>query len=924
MRALALAALLLWPAPHGDDPSSRTFAVRCGKLYVGNDTVLEDATMLVVDGRITAVGAAANAPAVPQGTPVLDALDRVVMPGLVLADTDLGGHQDASHNVTPDFVATEGFDFAAARARFLSGGVTTVYLSPGRYRLISGQGSVVKLFGDDLVQRVLDEQACLRINMGSQAAQAPALYKPTAAPTSDDPLLPARRQLPSARISMLTELRRLFREADGEATARLAGTGSGEDRYHQGPLQEAARGELPLRIATARAADAQRALQLARELHARLVLENPPEIGAIAEAAAQQGASAVFRLPVRPGASNPGGEDRKSSEPRPQPDDPARAAASGMRIALAPTDDDDLPDALLVAGIAVRHGLAPRAALRAITGDAAAILGVDERVGTLEPGKDADFLVLSGEPFAIGTMVEKTFVDGVLAFERKASGDVLAVRAGKVMTMAGRTLRDGMVIVQDGTIRAVGEDLAIPYGARLIEVPGGTIVPGFIDAYSHLGLSGSGAGIPKGSADQCIAEAVAPNDPLFRGAVEAGLTTVLVAGVDGDPVSGRVAALKTAARDRASMVLKAMAAQRFVYDAIEPDGIKPLADALDRARKYIEKWEQYRKAQQEIAEGKAKPKPEPTPAPEPAQVDPLSGTWELEFEDGPPFPMVITLELKLEGTAVTGELTLEIRGRKLPPVELREARLQDKKLTFLLQAPMMGESKGSADIGEDSMEGTLAGEQQTVHFSGKRVRKPGGAPVAADPSAGPHEPEIDEALEPLRAVIEHRIPAVIRSDRAPAIERVLEWLEENKLAYVLTGLRDAVETPEILGASHAPVVLGPDVVQREGGQTINAAAVFADRGHPIAFGTGATAGARFLPLHAAMAVRYGMDPARALEALTIEPARMFKLDDRVGSLERGKDADFVVFSGNPFEMTSRVILVVVNGAVVVDHREASR
>ena len=56
----------------------------------------------------------------------------------------------------------------------------------------------------------------------------------------------------------------------------------------------------------------------------------------------------------------------------------------------------------------------------------------------------------------------------------------------------------------------------------------------------------------------------------------------------------------------------------------------------------------------------------------------------------------------------------------------------------------------------------------------------------------------------------------------------------------------------------------------------------------------------------------------ALKAMTIHAARMFKIDDRVGSLERGKDADFVVFSGSPFEMTSRVQLVVVNGVVVVD------
>jgi imidazolonepropionase-like amidohydrolase len=64
-----------------------------------------------------------------------------------------------------------------------------------------------------------------------------------------------------------------------------------------------------------------------------------------------------------------------------------------------------------------------------------------------------------------------------------------------------------------------------------------------------------------------------------------------------------------------------------------------------------------------------------------------------------------------------------------------------------------------------------------------------------------------------------------------------------------------------------------------------------------------------------------MDPQEALAALTLNPARMFRLDDRIGSLARGKDADVVVFSGNPFELTSRVLLVLVDGRIAVDRRK---
>src|SRR5690606_4655166 len=143
---------------------------------------------------------------------------------------DINEHRDSNYNVTPDFVALEGFDFLSRHPRALSGGVTTAYLSPGRQRFVSGQGSVVKLHGDDLVERVLAENACLRITLGKNANNSPQLFEPTQHPTADDPLLPARRQYPTARISQLHQLRELFRGASAGETP-IQGQGAVEDRY---------------------------------------------------------------------------------------------------------------------------------------------------------------------------------------------------------------------------------------------------------------------------------------------------------------------------------------------------------------------------------------------------------------------------------------------------------------------------------------------------------------------------------------------------------------------------------------------------------------------------------------------------------------------------------------------------------------------
>lgn len=930
MRALAVAAALLVSGgePTTTEPPSRTFAVRCHKLYVGDGVVLTDATMVVVDGRIQAVGSGPRTPTLPADMPILDASDKIVMPGIVLADTDLSGHGDGKYNVTPDFVALDGFDFVRVHGRPLSGGVTTAYLSPGRGRLISGQGSVVKLHGDDLVQRVLAENACLRVNMGTASTKAPVVFEPTPTPTADDPLVPARQQYPTARISVLPVLRKMFREAlatDTDADGRLAGEGADEDHYSVEPLRQTARGSLPLRISLTKGADAKRALFLARELGARLVLENPQQIGAVAASAADGDASAVFRIPVRPGQSNPGGEDRRNKSPLPSPNSAVEAAAAGMRIALTPSSTADLIDTLLVAGLAIRAGLTPEQAMRAITGDAAAILGVQDRVGTLARGRDADFLVLSGEPFAIGTMVEKTFIDGEVAWQRKTSPNVLAVRVGRILTMTGRTYRDGMLIVQDGTIKAVGEDLSLPYGARLLDLGDGVMMPGFIDAYSHLGLSGDGSGIPTGAADQRVADVVRHDDPLFKQALQEGLTTVLVSGRDAGAVSGRVAAIKTGAKDHEKMVLRETAALRFVFDGIGPDAIKSLQGTIDRGAKYLESWQKYEKALAEWKSGerKAKPAEEKPKVEEVEKADPVSGDWELEFVDGPPFP--ITLELKLAGKVVTGKLIMEMGSQTI------EANVDDglfENGTLTCKITMMG-SEGSvtAKVADDEMTGTIQGETRTTEFTGRRVDAPEqptageGKKPEAEKSDEPKKPAVDESLEPLRALLQNEIPAIVRTNKAPAIESVVKLFEDKKLSYVLTGLKDAVDTPEILGPTKPAVLLGPNLIQRKGQKLTNAAAVLSDRGHTVALGTGDTAGARYLPLHAALAVRYGMDPTEALKAMTIHAARMFKLDDRIGSLERGKDADFVVFSGSPFEMTSRVKLVVVNGEVVVDQRK---
>lgn len=934
--AAALGAAVLAAPIAAQQVPSGTFAVRCGTLLVGDgQKAMTDAWLVVRDGKIESVSQAAP----PSDLPVVDASGKVVMPGIVAVDSDLAPARDSEYQVTPDAYAVDAFDFERSWRRALEGGITSAYLSPGRSRLVSGQGAVVKLAGTDLVERVLTDEACLRVNFGPAALAAPRVFEPNPHPTDDDPLEPARIQTPTSKISLLAELRALFAAATDKDRGP-GGQGPAEHQYDERALRMVVEGKMPMRASAQSAGDIRRALQLQKELGFRIVLESPNEIERVAADAVAQKAMATFRMPTMFGKSVPGGEDRFQDTFDPNFDAPAKAAAAGMTVGISPAPGVPLRDYLMSIAIAVRHGLPESTALRAVGLDAAKVLGVDGRVGSLQKGKDADFVVLSGQPLAVGTMVEATWIDGVRRFSRNTDSQVLAVRTNRVHDGTGRVLRNGVVLIQNGRIKAVGEDLAIPYGAEVLDLETGVATPGFVDVFSHLGLAGEGTGVPSGNPGQRLHDVLAFDDPMFEPALAEGITSLLVGGKDSGLASGRLAAIKTGAADRDGMLVRKIAGQRMVFDAIGPNNTKPLADQIARAKKYTATWQKYEKALAEWKAGKeGTPAPEPEKKEEPKEgeakkADPITGTWEAEIVIQERFRLQIKLDLTLKGSKVTGTITLGMgRGGQGPPPQDLEGTFENGTLKIEFRG-MGGSATLEATVEGDNMTGKLTlGPMGSQDVSGTRTsKKPGAAAKAPPPrrkkkgddDGRPKAPKTDENLEPMRAILEGKATLVVRSNRAPAIQGVVALLEKEKISYALTGADDLLDDGSLLGGKKPAIVVGPEVVVEDDGDLVNVASTFADHDLPIMFGTGNCAGTRFLPMHAAYAVRYGLSPQDALQALTLWPAKAFHLDDRIGSLEKGKDADLVVFSGNPFEPTSTVLLVVCNGRVVVDNREQAQ
>ncbi len=114
------------------------------------------------------------------------------------------------------------------------------------------------------------------------------------------------------------------------------------------------------------------------------------------------------------------------------------------------------------------------------------------------------------------------------------------------------------------------------------------------------------------------------------------------------------------------------------------------------------------------------------------------------------------------------------------------------------------------------------------------------------------------------------------------------------------------------------MIVPPQVVRTRAGRPYNQAADLARQGIRVALQSDSEDGARDLPLVGLFAVREGLGGDAALRALTIDAAQMYKLDDRVGSLEVGKDADVLIFDGHPFDAGSRLQRVIVGGREVPD------
>jgi imidazolonepropionase-like amidohydrolase len=847
LRATAAAvALLLLPLLQSPTRAAEAVLIRGGTLLTVSHGTIEHGDIVIQDGRIADIGQNLRPPA---GARVIDAVGRYVMPGIVDTHSHMGvypwpeveANSDGNELVDPitpwmralDAVWTEDPEFERARA----GGVTTVQIIPGSGNLIGGEGVTVKLRPGADPARMVFQGAPRGIKM-ALGENPKGVYG-------------QRHKMPSTRMGNMATFRDAFTQARNYQAKWRAWREKKEDERGAPPdkdlkleaLSQVLDGTLRVHVHSYRKDEILEFLKIADEFGFKVAsFQHGLEAYKIADELARRDIAVAtfaqwwgYKVEAWDGI----------------PHNAALLARRGVRVSIH-SDSGNLVQRLYTeASVAARYGLSEEDALKAISLNAASALGVADRVGTLDVGKDADIAIFTRHPLDAYTLVEKTLIDGVVVFDRGAiptptslpapprppkgpsappPGDLVpasapldpagryAIVGGRVFTMTGPPIENGTVIVEGGRVREVAAGLKPPAGVTVIDARGLWVLPGFVEPHTSLGLSE----IEQVPVMRDEDEATDPVTPQLR-VMDAyytetelipvtrihGITAAFIAPGEGNVIagSGAVARLDGGSPDQA--LVRAGAA--LVVNLGEPPkarygprnqspatrmGIAAVVrDAFTKARDYQVKWDDYERRRR-------------------------------EFERG--------------STA----------GRKKIPEK-------------------------------------------------------------------PAPPDRDLKLEALLPALKGEMPVFARAHRVDDILTAVRLADEFGLRLIVSHGTEAYKVADLLAAKKIPVVVGPITTQPDRVETLGAVYDNAARLHragvTIAIQTGETLNARMLPYEAALAVAYGLPWDQALRAITVNPAEIFGVADRVGSLKPGVSADLIVTDGDPLQPLSRLRHLMIAG-----------
>lgn len=382
---------------------------------------------------------------------------------------------------------------------------------------------------------------------------------------------------------------------------------------------------------------------------------------------------------------------------------------------------------------------------------------------------------------------------------------MIFIKNGTINTITNGTIQ-GDILIEDGKIKEIGENLEIPSDVETIDAKGNQVFPGFIDAHTHLGLWEDGMGFEGADGNEETdpitpqlnpIDGINPMDKNFTEALQGGITAVCTTPGSANVMGGQCIAIKTFGRRIDNMVIKNPVASKIAF----------------------------------------------------------------------------------------GENPKSCYGR-------------DEKMpqTRMAIASLLRENLKKAEEYLDEIELYMEHEDHD-------------------------KPEYDIRMESLIPVLKKEIPFKVHAHRADDIFTAIRIAKEFDVDLTLDHCTEGHLIAEDLLEEGYPTIVGPSLSERSKIElrnlTFETAGILSNTGVNVSLTTDhPVIPVQYLPVCAGIAVKHGMKKDEAVKAMTINPAKTLGIDDKVGSIEVGKDADIVIWDGSPLEIQSNVLFTIINGKIV--------
>ena len=777
--------------------------IRAKKIYTVTSGTIENGEILIEGGKIRQVGTRVEAPA---GARELSA--EVVIPGMI--DAHSHGALDRSSGripgpVTPEWKAVEHFNpHDPMIPNALSGGVTSMITRPGSGIISSGQAVAVKLRGDPSTDMILkpyvDLKMAVRTLIRLRPGQTPATVMGWYATASE----------------YFRRAQEYLKEWEGYEAGRTSNRPEVNERLEA--LAAVLRGDVMLHLHSSYPGEVMMGMHLAREYGFidRLTLSHAVDTHEIVDILAKTKIIPV----VGPSFMSRNYGDRVTHNTV------KLLMEGGVRASIQTDMGSEQAKSFREYGsFLIRHGLTEEHALEALTINGARAMMLDDRIGSIEVGKDADLVLMNGPPFDLhAERIEKVLVDGVVEFEREPwrqtavptkvgpfqavtggfeAGDrSFAVTNAHIFTVSHGNIPNGTLVVEDGKITDVSAGGETPRGMPVLNVGGRVVMPGWVSARAYPN-NWMGDWKWQIQNDENIEPIVPEMDarfafdpwfPSFGVLRELGVTAQNITPGHLNLIGGRGAGIKTAGMDVEKMVRKSPSSVVF---SLEPSSIRYWAND--------------------------------------SQV----------------------------------QVTLETAA--------------------------------------DMIRSTLDGAKRYLEESG----------------------EYNQRFEALRPLLEGEVPAIFQANTVEEIRTAMRLSEEFNLRLIVSGGVQAYRLASDLARANVSVILGTGYALesiRGGGQGYNdeSPALLSRAGVKVSF-LGPSGSRRIMPtgvlggepaLNAAWAFRNGTPEQDALKMLSLHAAEVAGMEDRIGSIDVGKDADFMILEGHPFDYRVLPQMVFIDGELV--------